>query len=380
MQAFIPPTTEVLDNIVNSFPLIAQPPADANIAIAIGWVLDNGDQGVYLSGSLQDEAGNGMVLNDSVLFKLASSSKLFTAMAFAYACLDSASPVTRESVLGDFILFSDSEVGSALKKIPLYNLAAYTSGLPADNNSSAGTLPPLNIDESYSVQDMLNFLNQDASFPVEPYGEISTYSNLGFSLLAVAISRACGTNGFNIWLQDYLFRNENVNMADSRYCPIPGNPWPARFPCGFVYDEATQKYTKASLYSPKFGAYYGGGGVMSSARDMLTFLKINMGLLKPFPFSEELIQWMQTPIWTQSGTITGLGWFFSPDESVLTKNGILDGTNTAIQMAASTSPGRTPSAAGVFVLTNLSEINMPAGKGDLATKIAGQVYLTMQKG
>lgn len=385
MTTYYPLSPDQLNDIVESFSEFTQSPS--GVAVAIGWSLsgDNSSEDLFLkvNGTLRTGDGNEITPSNHVLFKLGSTSKLFTATAFAYACQDVGCAIEMNSNLGQFIQFS-GPMGEALNNLPLKSLANYTSGLPADNtaNTPPGLHPPFNNNATYSVKDMVAFLNS-TTFSVNQEGTVYQYSNLGFSLLAVAISRAYGTNGFNLWVRDYIFQNETLQMHDSRYCPISNDsdPWPENFPVGYIHGQANQYYPVDSLYNGQFGAYYGGGGVMSSAQDMMTWLNFNMGKTPEDPRmpTKSLLAMMQNPstdVLTNGSGYLGLGWFISPDKSLLTKDGILPGANTAMIIAASPNAGEIPAPAGVFVLINMSEEN--TASSDLATQIAKKVLAQMQ--
>jgi D-alanyl-D-alanine-carboxypeptidase/D-alanyl-D-alanine-endopeptidase len=383
MTTYYAPTQQQLNDIVNSFTQYTQAPS--GVAIAIGWSLtgDEPAEDIFLAikGTLRTGDDNEITPSNHILFKLASTSKLFTATAFAYACQDENSPIRTDSLLGQFIQFT-GPMGNTLNNLSLKSLANYTSGLPADNVSSPpGLLPPLSPDTPYCVQEMISFLNK-TEFNIEPENTIYQYSNLGFSLLAVAISRAYGTNGFNIWVRDHLFQNDTLQMHDSRYCPIPEEPWPESFPQGYNLDQSNNQYIPiTSLYNSKFGAYYGGGGIMSSPHDMLTWLNYNLGKLPEDPSipTGPLLSMLQNPsteVRTNNQGYLGLGWFISPDKSILSKNGELPGTNTAIRIAASSDAGTNQAPAGVFVLINMLEVNSTST--DLATQIAIKVLAAME--
>lgn len=378
MTTYTAPTAEQLNTIIDSFHDYTK---ISGVAIAIGWSLtgEQSAQDIHLrvNGELYSLEGHQIKPTNHILFKLGSTSKLITATAFAYACQDVDSPIHMESKLGEFIQFKGM-MGDRLNNLLLKNLANYTSGLPTDNKDAPeGLHPPFEYNQIYSVHDMVKHLN-GADFELDPQGEIYHYSNLGFSLLAVAISRAYGTNGFNVWARDYLFRNEVLEMKDSRYCPLYGEPWPDNYPLGYVYTQDGAEALTAELsYDGQFGAYYGGGGVMSSPHDMMRWLNFNLGKLPEGPHfpSQALLAALQNPSTNVRVNDKGylcLGWFMSQDKSELRKNGLLSGANTAMVIATSPDAGNIPAPAGVYVLINMS------GANDLATSIAEGVLSVMK--
>jgi hypothetical protein len=89
-----------------------------------------------------------------------------------------------------------------------------------------------------------------------------------------------------------------------------------------------------------------------------------------------MLQNPSTEVRTNNQGYLGLGWFISPDKSILSKNGELPGTNTAIRIAASSDAGTNQAPAGVFVLINMLEVNSTST--DLATQIAIKVLAAME--
>ncbi|WP_312284262.1 serine hydrolase domain-containing protein [Yokenella regensburgei] len=381
MATCSPPDKVVLDSAIDQA-IAALPPLPEGVIIAIGWAISSEqgvvvDEDIHFRGEALHYDGTKTAPDQQTLFKLASVSKLFTALAYSYALSDPDCQINEETTLQSLMTFSGA-MAPALNSLSLLSLANYTSGLPADNVSSPppGLHPDPTPNKIYSVDEMQRFL-ESTHFFVFPRGAFFHYSDLGFSLLGAAVARAYGMYNINDWMKAYLFDNTTMNMTASRYCPLPPDPWPANFPVGFEYIQAGKKYNKVQeLYDGLFGAYYGGGGVMLPATEMMTWMKFNMGCLAPFPDTPQILARMQntsTPVRTPNGRALGLGWLISQEQPLLAKNGDLPGVNTAIVISNSPQPGTVSSSVGVFVLINLS------GAGDLATNIATQIFQTINQ-
>ena len=157
---------------------------------------------------------------------------------------------------------------------------------------------------------MLSYLN--ASPPaVSGTGATYTYSNLAFGLMAAILSgtKPPGTNGFTRLVRERLLDPLSMGSAYFNKAPI------ALLPQAYSYE-----YGKAPPYSatapgwPLFPAYFGAGGLVASANDMLQWLKFNMGLIEVGSLTS-LLPALQTPSTTVEAwgtTQLGLGWFITP--------------------------------------------------------------------
>lgn len=107
-----------------------------------------------------------------------------------------------------------------------------------------------------------------------------------------------------------------------------------------------------------FPAYIGAGGIVSTAADMMRWLRFHMGMTKS-PLNS-VIAPMQSPSTTVPGL--GIGWFLntitakaggdSVSVPIVWKNGAINGSCSWLGFASSTDPGKVPSRAGMFLLGN----------------------------
>ncbi|MBI6138484.1 beta-lactamase family protein [Serratia plymuthica] len=384
-----PPTTEQLDQLLQQANAAQTEPFPDGVGIAICW--DGGDfpdpGGIYRYGNLRDWDNHSMAFTDDVLFKIASCSKTFTATAYAMAL--------QKDMIDDYTTVGDmvrpSTLGSNYLDIPLRSLVNYTSGFPADNVPGSGTLPtPFPV--PYEVDEMFGFLRGN---PFEPEGttERYTYSNLAFSLLGWLLAEKIGHAKFAQLIDGWIFRP--LGMNDSQYSPPyikgmlstePKPPAaPKMLPRCYTYSAGDNgndgTYELASPSSHNFDAYYGGGGVMTSPRDMLQWLRFNLGLNKNLPDSEALLQKLHTPT---TGVTAGtsqlcMGWFMTPasalSPAMLYKDGDLAGANSYLLLIASDAPGQIASPAGVSVMVNVKGLTVNGTT--LATWLAKKVMAIM---
>jgi serine-type D-Ala-D-Ala carboxypeptidase/endopeptidase len=351
MTTIVMPTSDQLDGLVASY-LSAQP---EGLAFAIGYASPQYSSPygfLYFGGNASNQFGQTLTLGANTPFQLASVSKTFTATLYALL-IRSANP---SLTVGDYMVPNGPlQISSKLAGIPLDGLVNYTSGLPQDNETDEYDSPPY-LPSPYSVTGMLSYLN--ASPPaVSGTGTTFTYSNLGFALMAAILSgtNPPGINGFSRLVKQCLL--DPLSMGSMYFNQLPIELLPQ---C-YAYANATS-YSATTPGWVLFPAYFGAGGLVASASDMLSWLMFNMGIIQVQSLTS-LLPVLQTPstsVETPDNNQLGLGWFINPTSTdwigTVWKDGGLDGWNTYIAFLPSGQPGSTPSQAGVCVLVNAGGI------------------------
>ena len=345
MSTIIQPTQTQLYDLVEPY-LSAQ---TSGLAFAIGYATGTTafPATVYHAGSVLNQYGVDLNLSEATLFEIGSLSKTFTATLAAFLG-EKYSPRWETKTVGDYA--SKIDVGTQFHPIRLLDLANYTSGLPADNAPPITTLPQY-LPVPYSPAAMLGYLKGTSLKPTE-IGKAYTYSNLAFSTLAQIIPllhSSTASKDLGQLMTDWVFGP--LTMSNSAYF---GDIYLDQLPVGYNYPGPSA----ASPGHDVFPAYYGGGGVVSTPTDILTWLQFNMGLLTTDTALYQVLEKTQspsTPVTRGSNTRLGLGWFLS--ESVgpalprVFKDGSLPGCESYMVFVDWIGTG-SPSSAGVFVLTN----------------------------
>ncbi|MCR9085877.1 MAG: serine hydrolase [Rhodobacteraceae bacterium] len=267
----VEPSNEELKNLVNShIPAIH---GSADIAVVLGFVgPDYG--GIYYQGKLQDEAGNPLVLADATLFELGSVTKTFTATLYEYFVTSGA--ISKDAKLGDFYSGSGAAaeldaaympqataIGSNYVDITLKSLANYTSGLP-------DTGIPVNSGTHYGISEMFQYLSGNP-FELGKKGEY-LYSNLGFALLAQAVATSQSQDFHTLLHQNIL---SALNMDSSMMVRLLGSRLTG-LPMG--YDAETGSPNPVTVAGATgFPAMGGAGALVSTPKDMMRWLRWNMG-------------------------------------------------------------------------------------------------------
>lgn len=219
-------------------------------------VVDGEHSAVYAYGKLD----NGQTPDGSTVFEIGSVTKTFTATLLAQQVTEGKlrldTPVS--SLLPGFTLPSRNG-----KNITLGNLAMQNSGLPRlpDN------LGPLDAKDPYADYDAGKLKAFLASYALtrDP-GSQYEYSNLGVGLLGYALGVHAGTD-YEHLLQQQLLKPLGMTHSSS----VQGDALKARLAPG--HDSAGQAASNWHL-----ATLSGAGGIVSTADDMLRYLKANMGV------------------------------------------------------------------------------------------------------
>jgi serine-type D-Ala-D-Ala carboxypeptidase/endopeptidase len=370
MSTINEPTEEQLYGLVESY--IDAP----GYAFAIGYATGTNEfpPAVYVFGSVANQYNVDLDLSHTTLFELGSLSKTFTATLCAFLGRKH-NPTWETQTIGEYNL----NVGKQFDPIPLLALANYTSGLPTDN----GTVPVVTLPDflptPYSPAAMLGYLKGVGTATWKPtkIGKAYTYSNLAFSILAQLIPQfANKTASKNLaeLVAEWIFTP--LSMTNSAYFEdVSLN----ELPVGYSYSSSSGDVPARPGHNV-FPAYYGGGGVVTTPNDMLTWLQFNMGMLGETGLGAVLKK-TQTPstevIRPNSDTHMGLGWFLSEPATGTGnafKDGGLPGCDTFMVFSRWVGTG-SPSPAGVFVLINVD--GLATGGVALSQSIAQSVLNIM---
>lgn len=372
------PTQAQLDQLVKPY-LTTQ---SEGLAFAIGYASPSFSTpgNLYLAGAVANQFGQSLTLSKDTPFPLASVSKTFTATLYALLIRKKNPSLT----LGDYIAPNGPlNISSTLADIPLDGLVNYTSGLPTDNATDANDAPAY-LPQPYSLTAMLSYL--DASPPaLSGIGSVYNYSNLGFAIMSAILASTKANppkvGAFARLIGSHLL--EPLSMQSYYFSQTPI----ASLPMGYQYNyESKPPYWQIAPGWELFPAYYGAGGLVASASDMLQWLLFNMGIVQNSTLTP-LLPALQTPSTTVEAwgtTQLGLGWFITPATATtpgaVWKDGDLDGCGTFITFLQSGNPGTDPSQAGVFVLVNGGNMtgDQKNSGNEVAMVLANDLLLIMQ--
>jgi len=319
----------------------------AKRAVVLGVVNPRGNGQLLFAGAhgLTNPAGRPLALDGGTLFEIGSIAKVFTtALHFAQH-----GPFT--GTLGDWL--APRRLSPGMAAIPLAALARYQPGLAQDNHRAV--VPPGTM---ASFDALFRYLARAA--PAAPPGTCYSYSNLGWSLLAMA-----GAGAGHGSAQDFAERYDATLKAYGATCGATHTgifrpAMKARLPR--AYRRNWQVLTPDTDYRPTYPTGVGSGGIVASGVDMLAFLRHQMGFSEG-GLDDPALAYLQGPVFAVPACAgggaprTAYGWILSdiPDASgpvrVLTKDGAVAGFTAWMGFIAWQGTGA-PSPFGVFVLSN----------------------------
>lgn len=219
-------------------------------ATGMAMVVIDGNQRVFRSFGETRPGSNVRPQLDSVI-RIASLTKLMTSEMLVK--LAEQGVVKLNDPLKKYAPAGDTVPGHNGVPITLENLATHTSGLPREQPGGAAHRPVF-VWPTYSQR--WNWLSH-ASLKVTP-GSVAAYSNLGFDLLADALSRAAGQSWVSLF-DAYITRP--LGMKDTTYTPSP--------------DQCRRLMVAEKSASPCNNtlAAIGSGGVYSTPADMMRWMQ-----------------------------------------------------------------------------------------------------------
>lgn len=152
---------------------------------------------------------HGVPISDRTKFDIASVSKQFTGLAVAM--LIDQGRIAQSDDIRKYL----PEVPDFGKPITIGHLLNHTSGL-RDWDAPLG-LAGMRIEDGVTLDRILAFVANQKSLNFAP-GEQQTYSNTGYNLLALLVSRVTG-QPFEQWAEEHLFRP--LGMRDTAFNPDP---------------------------------------------------------------------------------------------------------------------------------------------------------------
>ena len=256
----------------------------ASVSIVIG------DEPVAIKHFGFSDKANKVSVSDSTLFKIGSITKVFTASAVMQLAeqgtIDIDKPI--KEYLPEFSVKSRFD---ATKPITIRDILCHHSGLPCDNLSGYFTD---NLEAFHSV---IPFLN--TAYTVCPPGQMFYYSNVGYELLGVLISRISGMP-FHEYIETKVLKS--IGLPDSAI---------------FLSDEKRKNLSKPfrngkeQVETMMKGVPE--GGIHSTASDMAIFMDSLLNSGKKIFSHPDTLEAMLAPQYPENpmdmSFINGLGWF-----------------------------------------------------------------------
>ena len=283
------------DNMVdNTMHMVMQKYAIPGAAVIL---YKDGSVHQYYYGVSKSKSNN--KVNNKTIFELGSISKTFTALLLAQQINNG--KMQFDDKVTNYL--DDGESASAgMKQVTLLELASYTSSLPYNATDIA-----YNASDSDKNQKALNKFIHSWVAPYPP-GSQELYSNLGFSILGMALADHAASD-----LSDVMQHNILTPLGmSSSFMTIPEN-FNQYYSHGYTASGAPSR-------SPNEGLFGGSWAMKSSADDMTKYLEASIGLSEAPSSIVAAMKIAQTPYFEfPSGKKqVGLAWTMVPLDKVTT--------------------------------------------------------------
>ena len=236
-------------------------PENLGIGIVVG-VIDAKGRRIVAYGSLAKD--DKRPLNGDTVFEIGSITKVFTGLALMD--MVQKGEVSLSDPVSKYLPSAVKMPERNGKKITLQDLATQSSGLPVGEPSNADRS---NLYAGYSKEQFYEFLS-GYQLTRDP-GSLFEYSNIGVSLLGHALSLRDGKDYDGMVRARIL---EPLGMDDTGITLSP--EMKARLAPGHEFNHNPVPNLDFSIRE----VMAGGGGLKSSANDLLTFLAANLGYIK----------------------------------------------------------------------------------------------------
>jgi CubicO group peptidase (beta-lactamase class C family) len=225
--------------------------------IAYGLVVD--DSLIFQGGSGKANLENGNAVTAHTLFRIASMTKSFTAMAILMlrdeGCLSLSDPVSRYLPELEQLTYLSRDASP----VSIYNLLTMTGGFPEDNPWGDRFLDMSDASLSEQVRKGISFSN----VPSLNY----EYSNLGYGLLGQIISRISGMP-YQDYISQYILHPLGMKHTYWEYEEVPA----ALLARGYRWEDGQWK-PEELLHDGAFGAM---GGLITSIYDFSKYISLHL--------------------------------------------------------------------------------------------------------
>ena len=225
-----------------------------NMSIVVGLV-NAGGATYYSYGTTS--AGSGVVPTEDTVFEIGSITKAFTALMLVE--MAARGELSLADTIGDHLPATALSSGGA--ETSLMDLATHTAGLPRLPDNLHLTDPDRPY-AGYTVADLYRYMSRFTPPASEPR---YSYSNVGYGLLGHVLERQSGKS-FDELTADLV--TGELGMGDTVIEPTDGMR--ARIAQGHSGVVETPRWENTTLA--------GAGRLLSTARDVVTFLSANLGL------------------------------------------------------------------------------------------------------
>lgn len=219
---------------------------------------------IYTGGAGYTNVANKTEVNTESVFRMASMSKSFTAMAIVKLRDDG--KLNLDDPASKYIsqMIKTKYLTTDAAPITIRNLLTHTAGFPEDNPWGDRQLAD-------SDKELLDIIEKGVSFSTVP-GAGYEYSNLGFALLGNIITRVSG-KPYQQYITENILKPLGMNNTYWEYTKVPA----AKLALGYRWINGDWKEEEL-LHDGSYGAM---GGLMSSVEDFAKYMILHLDAWPP---------------------------------------------------------------------------------------------------
>jgi CubicO group peptidase (beta-lactamase class C family) len=311
-----------------------------------------GDEVLYLKGFGTREAGKDEPVGPDTVFQLASFSKPISATVVAAVVGDNQNGIGWDSLVTDLDPSFHLKEAWPTANLTVTDLFAHRSGLPGN---AGNELEDLGFDRA-------TIMHRLAEVPLAPFRATYSYSNFGITEGADAVAKGEGMAWADL-AETRLFKPLGMSQTSARYADFLTRPDRAVLHIG-----GTGAWKPGPLRKPD--AQAPAGGVSSSARDLATWLRLELGngsLGGEKVIAPEALAATHVPLMERgSNPVTGGASFYGRGWNVeFGRYGLQWGHAGAFSNGARTLVSILPERGiGIVVLSNAFPTGLPEGLAD----------------
>jgi putative ATP-binding cassette transporter len=271
----------------------------------ISLVIVKGDQTVYQKGFGFADLEKKQPITAATLFELGSASKSFTGLAILQ--LEEKGLLKLTDPVDKYLPWLKMKFQGKEVPVTIGNMLYHTSGLP--HYETLSLIPPSTADDALEKA-VQKLIGKELMFPP---GQRYSYTSIGYDVLGLIISKVSGRS-----YEEYMKKNILSPLQMNNTYLFREEAQVKGMAIGYKYS-----FNKPAAYdAPMYRGNTPAGYVITNARDLAQWLKIQMGTIEPGGFNKELIEKSHIPNPDLPRSNYGAGWMIFTNLQMITHGGL----------------------------------------------------------
>jgi CubicO group peptidase (beta-lactamase class C family) len=270
----------------------------------ISLVIVKGDKTVYQKGFGFADLEKKEPVTATTLFQLGSASKSFTGLAILQ--LEEKGMLKLTDPVDKYLPWLKMKFQGKEVPVTIGNMLYHTTGLP--HYETLSLIPPSTEDDALE-QAVQKLVGKELMFPP---GQRYGYTSIGYDVLGLIIQELSGQS-----YEEYMKKNIFMPLQLQETYLFPEEAKEKGMAIGYKYC-----FNKPAAYdAPVYRGNTPAGYVITNARDLAQWLKIQMGTVEPAGLNQALIEKSHIPNPDLPGSNYGAGWMIFSTYKMVTHGG-----------------------------------------------------------